>query len=93
MDGQSSLQRTRTGTRSSITPGRTGTVRQRQVDRGQSGYGWTVLLTEGKDRDKKLHDTRYRQGQSDKRTGRQGQSGYGWTVLSQDRDKKLHDTR
>ncbi len=90
MDGQSSSQRARTGTRSSITPGRTGTVRQRQEERdsqdmvgqsssqragtgtrssmtpgrtgtgrkGQSGYGWTVLLTEGRDRDKKLHDTR-----------------------------------
>ncbi len=45
-----------------MTPGR-----QRQADRdrktgtgrqGQSGYGWAVFLTEGKDRDKKLHDIR-----------------------------------
>jgi hypothetical protein len=35
--------------------------RDRQTEtgrQGQSGCGWIVILTEGKDRDKKLHDTR-----------------------------------
>ncbi len=40
-----------------MTPGRQD--RQTETGReGQTGNGWTVLLTEDKDRDKKLHDTR-----------------------------------